>query len=124
MACRHMTILLWNVMGSTTILDELKQVADREQPCVIVLTETKLTDSQQDSRLIEPFLPKYTLFHSSQKGTETKQCRSGSGGVTVAVHNSLTTQNSVEVIDHNHPAAKTQCKALKIQPPGSDCLTI
>ena len=42
----------------------------------------------------------------------------------MAVHNSHTTQNSVETISHNHPAAKAHLKTLKVKPPGSDCLTI
>jgi len=44
--------------------------------------------------------------------------------VAIAVHKSLTSQTSVELIEHNNPAAKSHLKTLKIQPPGSDCLTI
>ncbi len=42
----------------------------------------------------------------------------------MAVHNSLTTQNSIETISHNHPAAKAHLKTFEIKPPGSDWLTI
>ena len=40
------------------------------------------------------------------------------------MHKSLTSQNSVELTDHNNPAAKSHLKTLKSKPPGSDCLTI
>ena len=40
------------------------------------------------------------------------------------MHKSLTSQNSVELIDHNTPAAKSHLKTLKIKAPGSDCLTV
>ena len=40
------------------------------------------------------------------------------------MHKSLTSQNSIEMIDHNNLAAKSHLKTLKIKPPGSDCLTI
>ena len=74
--------------------------------------------------LFEPFLPEYKLYHSCEKGKDKQQSRSGSGGVIVAVQESFTTQNSVETINHDHPAAKAHCKAVKIHPPGSDCIII
>ncbi len=119
-----MTILTWNVMGSTTILAELQEIATKEKPWVIILTETKFTDIKADRQLLKPFLPQYKLYHSFEKGREKQQSRSGSGGVTVAIHESLATQHSVEAIDLNDPAAKAHCKAVKLQPPGSECLTI
>ena len=42
----------------------------------------------------------------------------------MAVHNSLTTQNSTETISHHHPAAKAHLKTLKIRPLGNNCLTV
>jgi len=120
--CDHMTILTWNVMVSTTIPDELRVTADQKKPWVIVMTETKLTDIKQDRLVFEPYLPEYKLYHSCEKGNNSGHCETGSGGVTVAVYNSLTTQNSIEIISHNHDAAKAHLKTLK--PPGSDCLTI
>jgi len=122
--CDHMTILTWNMMGSATIPDELREIADQKKPWVIVMTETELTDIKQDRVFVEPYLPKYKLYHSCGKGHISGHCRTGSGGVTVAVHNSFTTQKSIETISHNHPAAKAHLKTLKIKPPGSDCLTI
>jgi hypothetical protein len=37
------TVLTWNVMGLTTVGDELMDIITRHQPDVVVLTETKLT---------------------------------------------------------------------------------
>ena len=114
--CATLTVLTWNVMGSTTVPDELMQIAQQRKPWIIVLTETKLTDARQDRVFFQEYLPEYTLF--------SDHCRTGSGGVAIAVHKSLTSQNSIELIDHNDPAAKSHLKTVKIKPPGSDCLTI
>ncbi|DBA92484.1 TPA: hypothetical protein ACH3X1_002717 [Trebouxia sp. C0004] len=110
------TILTWNVTGSTTMPDELRQIAHQRKPGIIVLTETKLTDALED-------LPEYTLLHSCVKGNDSGHCSTGSGGLAIAAHKSLTSQNSVELIDHT-PAAKSHLKTLRNKPPGSDCLTI
>ena len=122
--CDTLTVLTWNVMGSTTVPDELQQIAQQREAWVIVLTETKLTDARQDRVFFQEYLPDYTLYHSFVKGNDSGHCRTGSGGVAIAVHKSLTSQNSVEWIDHNNPAAKSHLKTLKIYPPGSDCLTM
>ena len=122
--CDTLTILTWNVMGSTTVPDELMQIAQQRKPWIIVLTETKLTDARQDRVFFQEYLPEYTLYHSCVKGNDSGHCRTGSGGVAIAVHKSLTSQNSVKLIDHINPAAKSHLKTLKIKPPGSDCLTI
>ncbi len=120
----QMTVLTWNVMGCTTILLELQDIVLKEKPWVIILTETKFTDIKADRQLLTPFLPQYKLHHSCEKGNKQQHSRSGSGGVTVAIHKSLTTQQSVETIDLNDPAAKAHCKGIKLQPPGSDSVTI
>lgn len=117
----EMTVLTWNVMGSTTILTELQEIAVKEKPWVIILTETKFTD-MADRQLLTPYLPQYKLYHSCERGKERQHSRSGSGGVTVAVHETLTPQQSVETIDLNDPAAKAHCKGNKLQPPGSEIL--
>ena len=46
------------------------------------------------------------------------------GGVAIAVHKSLTSQQAVELINHNRPAAKSNLKTLKLVSPGSDGVTI
>jgi len=88
-----------------------------------VLTKTKLTDARQDRVIIQEYSPDSTLIHSCIMGNDSGHCGTGSGGVPTAVHKSLTSQNPVELIDHNHPAAKSHLKTLNIKPPGSDCLT-
>jgi len=52
-----LTILTWNVMGSTTVTDELRQVAHQRKPWIIVVTETKLTDAWQDRVFFQEYLP-------------------------------------------------------------------
>ena len=89
---------------------------------MLVLTETKLTDIKADRQLFAPYLPQYKLYHSCEKGNKKQQSRSGSGGVTIAIHETLTTQNSVETINLEDPIARAHCKAIKLQPPGSDSL--
>ena len=100
------------------------QTAQQRKPWIIVLTETKLTDARQDRVVFQEYLPEYTLFHSCVKGNASGHCITGSGGVAIAVHKSLISQNLVELIDHNNPAAKSHLKTLKTKPPGKDCLTI
>ena len=55
--CDTLTVLTWNVMGSTTVPDELMQIAQQREPCFIVLTETKLTDARQDRVFLKEHLP-------------------------------------------------------------------
>ena len=109
-------------MSSTTVQDEL--MTQKKKPWIIVLTETKLTDARQDRLSLQDYLPEYALYHSCIKGNDSGRCRPGSGGVAIAVRRSLTSQYSVELIDHNHPAAKSHLRTLRIRPPGSDCLTV
>ena len=80
----------------------------------MVMTETKLADIKQDRLFFDPYLPEYKIYRSCGKGNNTSHCRTGSGRVTVAVHNPLT---SVETISHNHPAAKGHLLTLKIKSP-------
>lgn len=82
-----------------------------------MLTETKLTDAGQDRAVFQEHLPGYALFHSCTQSNNSGHCRTGSGGVATAVHKSLTSQNSVELICHKHPAAKSHLKAFSIRQP-------
>ena len=93
-------------MGTTSIvlLDELHDLAQEHKPNIIVLTETKLTGLPQERKLLEPYLPEYKLYHSRVKGRMTDNIRSGNGGITIAVHKTLTTQDSVHPI-HLQPKA-------------------
>ncbi len=78
--CNTVTVLTWNVMGSTNIPDELRQIAQQRKPWTVVLTETKLTDARQDRVFFQDYLPGYTLFHSCSRGNDSGHCRAGSGG--------------------------------------------
>ena len=49
--------MTWNVVGTTTILDELQTLAQESKPCIIVLTETKLTELEQDRKMSNTCLP-------------------------------------------------------------------
>ncbi len=40
-------VLTWNVMGLTTVEEELEQLMIEQDPDIVVLTETKLTDRTQ-----------------------------------------------------------------------------
>ena len=93
-------------MGTTTVLDELQNLAQEHKPCIMVLTETKLTELEQDRKMLNNCLPDYTLYHSRVKGHKTGKRRTGSAGVTIAVHTSLTTQISVQLINLDHPTAQ------------------
>ena len=116
--CEEVRVMTWNVMGITTVLDELQNLAQKHKPCIMVLTLTKLTELEQDRKMLNTCLPDYKLYHSRVKGHKTGKQRTGSAGVTIAVH------TSVQLIHLDHPAAKGHCKCLKIQPPGSEALTI
>ena len=111
-------------MGTTTILGELRTLTQENKPCIIVLTETKLTELEQDRKTLITCLPDYRLYHSRVTGQKTRKLRTASAGVTIVSHTCLITQNSVQLINLDHPAAKGHCKCLRIQPPESEALTI
>jgi len=91
---------------------------------IIVQTETKLTDPKQDRVFFHKYLSGYTLLNSCVKENDSGHCRTGSGGVAIAVHTYLTCQSLVELIVHNNLAAKSHLKTLGMRLPGSDCLNI
>ena len=43
--------MTWSVMGTTTVLDDLKTLAQEHKRCITVLTETKLTELEQDRKM-------------------------------------------------------------------------
>ncbi len=75
-------------MGSTTIPDELREIADQKKPWVIVMTETKLTDKTG-----------FSLNRTCQSASYTTAVERATTVATVglaqegsqSVHNSLTT---------------------------------
>ena len=54
-------LMTWNVMGTTTILDELWTLTQEDKPCIIVLTETRITELEQDRKTLNTCLPDYRL---------------------------------------------------------------
>ena len=56
-------------MGTTTVLDELHTLAQERRPCIMVLTETKLTELEQDRKMLHTCLPDYKLYHSGSRTT-------------------------------------------------------
>ena len=67
--CDTLTVLTWNVMGSTTVPDELMQIAQQRKPWIIVLTETKLTDARRRQSVLSRVLTRiYTVpqLHQGQ----------------------------------------------------------
>ena len=48
-------------MGTTTVLDELQNLAQEHKPCIKVLTETKLTELEQDRKMLNNCLPELAL---------------------------------------------------------------
>ena len=51
-------------MGSTTVLDELRQIANQRKPWITVLTEIKMTDAKQDRVFVQEYLLEYS--HTSR----------------------------------------------------------
>ena len=46
----NMTVFTWSAMGSTTILTDLQEIANKERLWVTILTETKPTDIKADAQ--------------------------------------------------------------------------
>ena len=107
--------LTWNVMGFTTMTDELELIIGEQDPDIIVLTEAKFVRDQHGSASIrKPFLGKHNIFCSSvaastraQKLIRNKEDRqilhqrSGAGGVLLAVHNRWQPEASVHLHTHS-----------------------
>ena len=62
--CMTSTIVTRNMMGSTTVLDELRQIANQRKPWITVLTEIKMTDAKQDRVFVQEYLLEYS--HTSR----------------------------------------------------------
>ena len=65
----ELTICILNVMGTTTMLNELDMLTQRHEPWIIALTETKLTKQPQDRKMLEASLPQYKIYHSTKSTT-------------------------------------------------------
>lgn len=116
----ELTIFTWNVMGTTTVFNELDMLKQRHKPWITKLTETKPSEQPQDRKLLEPHLQQYKIYHSRVKGQVKQGLRSGHAGIAIAMHESLTTQKSITPMNLDHPVAKGHCKVSKLQPAGTD----
>ena len=92
-------VVTWNVMGLTTVGEELKSIVLDREPDVVVLTETKLLEETHNRAWVKgTLLNMYTIYGSSIRATDSRrynnaqgQCRDrarrmGSGGVLMAIH--------------------------------------
>ncbi len=86
----RLKVLTWNVMGLTTVKEELEQLLQQQDPDIIVLTETKLTDRTQRKSWLNGILKTHWLQFSSSPHPILRQGeRVGSGGVAIAVRKTL-----------------------------------
>ena len=69
--CEEVRAMTWNVMGTKTVLGELQNLTQKHKPCIMVLTETKRTELEQDRKKLNTCLPDYKLYHSRVKGHMT-----------------------------------------------------
>ena len=96
-------ILTWNVMGLTTVQQEIATLIEIQDPDIIVLTETKLVKEQNCKRWVHDIFPGYKLQASSKpsqklvgKDAGFAKMRNGAGGVLVAVKDSLTHRGTLQ----------------------------
>ena len=122
------SVLTWNVMGLTTINEELKSILLEHDPDVVMLTETKLLEeTHQRTWIKHAFLDQYALFCSSIPAACTKLYRhnprkaweqanrAGSGGVILAVHQRWANGSSIQ--RHVYEQSNGHIVGLDLQPP-------
>ena len=112
-------VMIWNVMGLTTVREELQQLLQQEDPDILVLTETKLTDRTQRKTWLNQILKTHWLQYSSSPHSSMRQGeRVGSGGVAIAVRKTLVPEGCyIRVpIQREHRSHLLQ---VLLQPPNS-----
>ena len=145
-------LLTWNVMGLTTVIDELRTMICDKDPDIVVLTETKLHKYNCNSSIMKSILQGYTLFHSCKaaphplrvkrkfcttrkSGLHTRKKasnnadhlgRDGTGGVTLATKNCWCSSGSVTLLSsaNKDEFLTSHCVGIKLQPPHSDAILI
>ena len=118
-------MLCWNVMGLTTVQDELVRIADEHKPDVIVLTETKMRRQGRMKQRLAEALPEYQLYSSCKPDPENpRPGERWAAGVAMAVDKSLTRLASATHQLLNKPAASGDCQWITLQPAGSDALNL
>ena len=100
--CDKITVLTHNIMGTTTMIQEVAMTAADRPVDIRIFTETKLTDESSCQRELEACMPLYKFYHTCKTSKDSagrkhkrQKNREGAAGVTIAVHNSLLTQNTV-----------------------------
>ena len=117
--------LCWNVMGLTTVQDELVRIVDEHKQDVIVLAETKMRRQRKTNQRLAEALPEYQLYTSCKPDPENPRPEERwAAGVAVAVHKSLTRHASATHQLLNNPAASGHCQWVTLQPAGSDTLNL
>ena len=117
--------LCWNVMGLTTVQDELVRIVDEHKPDVIVLAETKMRRQGKTRQRLAAALPEYQLYTSCKPDPENpRPGERWAAGVAMAVHKSLTRHASAAHQLLNKPAASGHCQWVTLQPAGSDALNL
>lgn len=139
--------LTWNVMGFTTVYYELQEMIQGHVPYVVVLTETKLTDADQNSKgearsWIKQIFSGYKLFCSSfkapkrakntrgsrrsKRSKESRQrARAGSGGVILAIR-SCWAEGAVtkRLADSKNPSLRSHCVGVSLKHPHCEALQL
>ncbi len=116
--------LTWNVMGLTTVKEELTQLVASTSPDILVLTETKLTERSQRKCWLRYCLNEYSLhFSSSMHQRHTEQIREGSGGVMIAVKKALVPQGCITRLS-NQEAHRSHLVQLCLHPPRGNPISV
>ena len=126
-----LTVLTWNVMGLTTVQDELSHLLEQHRPDIVILTETKLVEQQHSGKWLKEIFPGYTLQCSSRpaknplRGKERVPARSriGMGGVIIAVKKELTGRGSLTRLNTN-PSCKGYMIGVNLNPLNSTPIRI
>ena len=107
------SVLTWNVMGLTTIREELQDLINEHELTIVILTETKLEGKHEHMQWVQQaFQGRYSLHFSSQSYTRQKDMetsaaikgrdrkRQGSGGVILAIQKKWA--NACELTRHSY----------------------
>ena len=117
--------------GTTTVLEELRDMLAQHKPDVLILTETKLTSQSQHQRVLRDFFAdQYVLHYSSvdppkKLNSQKEKIREGSAGVLVAVNKIWTGAAAIKRLTlANLSLPQGHAVGLQIQPPNSDAMTV
>ena len=116
--------LAWNVMGLTTVKEELVQLMEQTSPDMLVLTETELTERTQRKSWLQHVLKEYWLhFSSCMHSQQQQQLREGCGGAVVAVKKVLVPRGCITRLT-NQESHRSHLVQICLHPPGSAPLMV